>query len=80
MYRIHGLFLILIFCSCENEMQKEDHFIKFKVDSLFQLEEKMLTTKMDSLCAQKYKNRKQIILDSIVMVRKKEIIQLQKGL
>ena len=80
MNRYNFFLLAFILYSCENESIKENHLLKFKVDSLFQLEEKALILKMDSICALKYNARKQIILDSIVEVRKQEIIQLQKGL
>ncbi|MGB3083765.1 MAG: hypothetical protein WBB21_03555, partial [Saprospiraceae bacterium] len=65
---------------CEEDSYKMDRKIQFKADSLFVLEEQLLTKKLDSICLENQKSRKQNLLDSIVEIRKQEIIQFQKGL
>ncbi|MBK8485392.1 MAG: hypothetical protein IPO86_04330 [Saprospiraceae bacterium] len=80
MQRFKIAFLLFVFISCEEDSYKMDRKIQFKADSLFVLEEQLLTKKLDSICLENQKSRKQNLLDSIVEIRKQEIIQFQKGL
>ncbi len=74
------LFVVLLCSSCEEESYRLEKHARITADSLFQLEYQMLIREQDSLCILRKQARMQILLDSIVLVRKQEIIQLQKGL
>lgn len=72
--------LVWIFSACVDESPKSNRIIEFKADSLFQLEINNLTREADSMCQLFQTMNHSIFLDSIVAVRKKEILQLQRGL
>lgn len=74
------LLIAILFSSCEAESYRLEKHARITADSLFQLEYQTLIREQDSLCVLRKQARKQILLDSIVLVRKQEIIQLQKGL
>ncbi len=72
--------LIGILSSCQEETPKMERQVKLSADSLFQIERALLTRELDSICVQYKHTYHQSILDSIVLQRKKEILQLQQGL
>jgi high-affinity K+ transport system ATPase subunit B len=74
------LLITILIASCEEDSYRLEKHARITADSLFQLEYQTLIREQDSLCLIKKQARKQIMLDSIVLVRKQEIIQLQKGL
>lgn len=83
-FKIHGIILcwisMLLATSCIDESPKLNRIIEFKADSLLQLEINNLTREADSACRIFHQLNHPIFLDSIVALRKKEILQLQQGL
>ena len=53
---------------------------KFEADSLFLIEYQSILKEQDSICTLRKQASLKTMVDSIVDIRKKEIIQLQKGL
>ncbi|MBK6859837.1 MAG: hypothetical protein IPK91_08995 [Saprospiraceae bacterium] len=83
-FNINGIFrcfsMLFLFSSCIDESPKLNRIIEFKADSLLQLEINNLSREADSFCRIFHQLNHPIFLDSIVALRKKEILQLQQGL
>jgi hypothetical protein len=75
-----GLLFLIFFFSCGEDAYKIEKKAKVKADSLFQIEYQTIIREQDSLCMLRNKSVLPHLLDSIVEVRKIQIIQLQKGL
>lgn len=82
MHKLQGIEFILFFsllaCGADQtELEKES---RHQADSLFNLRRPQLELELDSICQMKLKNAMETQLDSIIEVRKSEIIKLQEGL
>lgn len=75
-----GLIMMFLLTSCIDESPKLNRIIEFKADSLLQLEINNLSREADSFCRIFHQLNHPVILDSIVALRKKEILQLKQGL
>lgn len=72
--------LILLLSACGHDETSLDKIARNRTDSLFQLEYQSLIRQQDSICAIRKQMDYTSIIDSIVQVRKQQIIELQKGL
>jgi len=83
-FKIEGILIcwimLFLLTSCIDESPKLNRIIEFKADSLLQLEINNLSREADSFCLIFHQLNHPIFLDSIVALRKKEILQLQQGL
>lgn len=70
----------MVILSCRKNINSLEKKAKYQADSLFQLEYPLVNNSLDSLCNLKKQNRMHVLLDSVVEIRKQEIIELQKGL
>ena len=70
----------LLFYSCGESSSAIEKVVRFKSDSIFAIESQFITKEQDSLCVLRKQASMQYMLDSILIVRKEEIIHLQKGL
>lgn len=80
MKQISCLLFLLMWMSCGEDIRSLDRRAKYKADSLFQYEYPVIIKTQDSICNLKKDMNKQVLLDSIVEIRKQEIIKLQEDL
>lgn len=74
------IIICILIYSCEEDTYRMEKGAKHKADSIFQIQYQSLIKEQDSICTFRKKMNMQHLLDSIVEIRKREIIQLQKGL
>jgi high-affinity K+ transport system ATPase subunit B len=72
--------ILLFFSACADESYKVEQKVGFIADSLFRTEKDLIHREMDSLCQVNKVKRHDFVLDSIIEVRKEEILKLQRGL
>ena len=72
--------ILLLFGACADESYKVEQKVSFIADSLFRKEQDLIHREMDSLCMVIKVQRHNFVLDSIIEVRKEEILKLQRGL
>jgi len=70
------LFIILSSNSCREEKKSFTSNEYQIIDSLYKIKKKAIKTKLDSLCDSVYNSEYLILIDSIKIIRKKEILDL----
>ncbi len=74
------LLTLILLWSCGEDIRTIERRAKYKADSLFQYEYSGIIKFQDSICELKQSKDMSNLLDSIVEIRKQEIIKLQQGL
>lgn len=74
------IFLVLFSIACGEPDEKLERIARVRADSLFQNEKKELDSHLDSICKARNLSEFQRSLDSIVEIRKNEILKLQQDL
>jgi hypothetical protein len=74
------LFCVVCMASCGDDIRTLERRAKYMADSIFQYEYSVIVKSHDSICTIKMGMNMQNKLDSIVEIRKMEILKLQQGL